>query len=177
MWEPSQLCNWVIAISLVAQVWTSLSPTIRWTWYGWRTWPSIYLPWLPCCPGHRGLTASASTTPSMRCAYLVFSIAFHLIDPVEWKKTSSIQYSYEKCRARARVMSPTLAHGKSKNEIMQRNRKICRKCKYENESSWHEIKPRMPNYSLGIPSPEEGTWWIIAVNIEDSGWVIWIRLG
>ena len=44
------------------------------------------------------------------------------VSPSRQKETSSIPYRLSKCGIRARVWSPTLAHGNSKNEIRQRNK-------------------------------------------------------
>ena len=39
------------------------------------------------------------------------------------KKASTIKYGYRKCGTHAQVLPQTLAHGNSKNEIRQRNRR------------------------------------------------------
>ena len=69
------------------------------------------------------------------------------------KKTSVIQHDYKKCGTQARVFSKTLtlAHGNSKNEIRQRNRRksLEERSEYGKRYSGHErkMKTRLPRSS------------------------------
>ena len=42
---------------------------------------------------------------------------------VELQKASSIQYGFRKCETHSRMLSATLAHGNSKNEVRHRGRR------------------------------------------------------